>query len=181
MKHILLYGGRRSGRSAMIRALLKGSDAPIYGYETRTLCTNEHGYHEIYLFPYGAAATDPGEHCHVGDCNTKQRVIFPEVFNTAGVSRLSFDRPGILVMDEIGFMESEASIFCDRVIECLNGEEPVIAAVRTGISTPFLERVRACENAYHIDMQPQNFQMIYRELLPVVRSWEALLRKEETP
>ena len=78
-------------------------------------------------------------------------------------------------------MESEASIFCDRVIECLNGEEPVIAAVRTGISTPFLERVRACESAYHIDMQPQNFQMIYRELRPVVRSWEALLRKEETP
>lgn len=42
----------------MIRALTQDLTVPLYGYVTHTLRTNADGFHEIYLFPYGAA--DPG-------------------------------------------------------------------------------------------------------------------------
>ena len=54
MEHILLWGRRRSGRSALIRRLLREVSAPVFGYETLTLRTRPDGYHQIYLFPDGA-------------------------------------------------------------------------------------------------------------------------------
>ena len=53
MEKILLLGRRRSGRSSLIRALLRDIEAPVYGYETVTMGTRPDGYHEIYLYPYG--------------------------------------------------------------------------------------------------------------------------------
>ena len=53
MEKILLLGRRRSGRSSMIRALLRDAEVPVYGYETVTMGTRPDGYHEIYLYPYG--------------------------------------------------------------------------------------------------------------------------------
>ena len=175
MKHILLYGRRRSGRSAMIRALLELVQLPVSGYETRTLRTNGDGYHEIYLFPYGSDGLTAGPENHVGDCNKKERVLYPEVFDTLGVQDLEYRTPGVLVMDEIGFMETEAERFCQTVLERLNGNTPVLAAVRAGMETPFLREVLACENALVVEMEPGRFDSIYQELAPIVAEWN---RKE---
>ena len=175
-RHILLCGNRRSGRSSMIRRLLEDTAMPAGGFMTRTLNTRADGYHEIYMFPYGEPDPRPFEHCHIGDCNTRERVIHNEVFNGLGVQLLCADTDGILVMDEIGFMESGAEDFCAAVLECLNGDQPVLAALRTSIDTPFIRQVLACEKARIVEMHPERFEEIYRELAPVVAGWERELR-----
>ena len=171
MKHILLYGRRRSGRSAMIRALLPLVHLPVSGYETRTVRTNGDGFHEIYLFPYGDRELAADAKNHVGDCNTRERVLYPEVFDTLGVQYLETCAPGVLVMDEIGFMETEAERFCRTVLERLHGNTPVLAAVRAGMETPFLHQILACEDALLVEMEPERFESIYQRLKPLVMEW----------
>ena len=177
MEHILLCGRRRSGRSAMIRRLLEGVRVPVFGYETRTLGTRPDGYHEIYLYPYGAADTEKTEAKHVADCNTRRRQIRSEVFDTLGVACLRARERGILVMDEIGFMESGAERFCSAVLEALDGELPILAAVREGMDTDFLRRVKAHPKATVIDMRPERFDEICAQLRPVVLCWEEQIKE----
>lgn len=155
----------------MIRALTQDLTVPLYGYVTHTLRTNADGFHEIYLFPYGAADPRPEEACHVGDCDTRRRVIYDRVFDTLGVELLAERENGILVMDEIGFMESNAEAFCRTVLARLNGDGHVLAAVRTSLETPFLRQVLACEKAQVVEMVPERFEEIRRELEPQVKSW----------
>ena len=177
MEHILLCGRRRSGRSAMIRKLLENVTAPVFGYETLTLRTRSDGYHEIYLFPYGTENPQPCEARHAADCNTRQRVVHPEVFNSLGTRLLQGQKRGVLVMDEIGFLESDAAEFCSAVLRRLDGDLPVLAAVRTGMDTAFLREVCAHKKARCIQMNPVRFDEIHRELLPLVRSWNLSLRE----
>ena len=172
VKHILLCGSRRTGRSSMVRKLTEASGLPLCGFMTRTLNKREDGYHEIYMFPYGAQELRASEDCHIGDCNTRERVIHNEVFNTLGVKLLEPKPGAVLVMDEVGFMESQADAFCDAVIARLGSDTPVIAAVRTSIDTPFIQKVLASENALVVRMDPARFDDIYAELLPVVSSWK---------
>lgn len=80
-------------------------------------------------------------------------------------------------MDEIGFMESGAKAFCRAVLDCLDGPLPVLAAVRAGIKTPFLREVMSHPKASCIEMEPERFEEIFRELRPVVRSWDDRLKR----
>lgn len=180
MEKILLVGRRRSGRSSMIRRLLQDVEAPVFGYETVTMCTRADGYHEIYLYPYGLEQHEKREENHVGDCNTRERVIHEQVFDTLGTSCLTGKEGGILVMDEIGFMESEAAVFCRAVLNCLDGPLPVLAAVRTGIETPFLHQVAEHPDVHRIEMDPARFDEIYWELRPIVQSWDRRLKRSES-
>jgi nucleoside-triphosphatase len=83
-------------------------------------------------------------------------------------------------MDEIGFMESEAAVFCRSILDCLDGPTPVLAAVRTGIETPFLHQVAEHPDVRCIEMDPARFDEIYRNLRPVVQSWNSRLRRGES-
>ena len=179
MEKILLLGRRRSGRSSMIRALLRDVKVPVFGYETVTMGTRPDGYHEIYLYPYGQTQQEKREENHVGDCNTRERVIYKQVFDALGTACLTVKTNGILVMDEIGFMESDASVFCRRILDCLDGPLPVLAAVRTGIETPFLRQVMEHPKVCSIEMDPARFDEIYRELRPIVQSWDSRLKRGE--
>jgi len=180
MEKILLLGRRRSGRSSMIRALLRDVEAPVYGYETVTMGTRPDGYHEIYLYPYGQTQHEKREENHVGDCNTRERVIYNQVFDTLGTSCLTVKKDGILVMDEIGFMESEAKAFCRAVLNRLDGPLPVLAAVRTGIETPFLRAVIDHPNVRCYALSPESFDERYRELRPIVQSWDRRRKRGDT-
>ena len=179
MEKILLLGRRRSGRSSLIRALLRDIEVPVYGYETVTMGTRPDGYHEIYLYPYGQAQHEKREENHVGDCNTRERVIYRQVFDTLGTSCLTAKKGGILVMDEIGFMESDAKAFCRAVLNSLDGPMPVLAAVRTGIETPFLREVIHHPNVRCYDLSPESFDERYRELRPLVQSWDSRLKRSD--
>lgn len=170
--HIIICGDKGSGRSSMIRALLRDLNMPVYGFKTPTVNKRPDGFHEIYMFPYDEENLQPSESCHVGDCNGRERMVNNDVFNTLGVKLLNDRGDGeILVMDEIGFMESDAKVFCDAVIDRLNSGVPIIAALKTSKKTEFVDKVLACENAVFVDMNGADFDAVYKELRPIAESW----------
>lgn len=177
MKHILLCGERHSGKTYLTERLLRECRVPLYGFMTKIMVTREDGYHEIYMFPAGKTDGAMTEENHVGNCNTRQRTVNLQVFDNLGVRLLREARSdGIIVMDELGFMEAGSPAFCQAVLDRLDGEIPVLATVKAGgMDVDFLQKVRSHHKAELYMVNPENREELYKTLLPVIRNWNEVL------
>ena len=69
---------------------------------------------------------------------------YPAIFDTAGVECLSAPPIGaaLIIMDELGVMESDAMRFQQAVLSALDGHTPVLGILKPK-RTPFLDAVRS--------------------------------------
>lgn len=166
-KHLMICGEVGVGKSTLINRLLENIDKPVYGYVTKSLNRRDDGYHEIFMYAPGDA-----EHAvFLADCNTRDRHVNLEVFETLGLELLSEVRDdGIILMDEIGFMEEKAKGFTSRVLELLDGDIPVIAAVKsTHPDSEYLNAVRNHPNVKLVNITINNRDDLYYSLLEEVK------------
>lgn len=68
-------------------------------------------------------------------------------------------------MDELGFMERDALLFQKAVLDALNGDIQVIAAVKARRDVEFLNRVRNSEKADVYDITESNREALYNKLV----------------
>ena len=176
MKHILICGKRNSGKTELFERLLKACRMPVYGFQSCITATREDGFHEIHMFAIEDRERRPMEENLIGICNRRERKVNLPVFETLGVSLLEAKPDGILVMDELGFMEAEAPAFVDAVLRRLDGDNPVLATVRAGdLGSDFLDRVRMHPKAALYTVSPEKADALYEELLPVIEEWNEVL------
>ena len=146
MKHMIICGSRGVGKTTLIRKLVEGTDLPVSGFITKKSEPDEDGTCGIYIYPVSenSRLCQKSEQNLVGKCNNRRMLeVHPETFDSIGCSYLSkIDERGIIIMDELGFMESEALAFQNRVLELLDGGTLVIAAVKDK-DFPFLNRIRS--------------------------------------
>lgn len=173
-KHILLCGEVGIGKSTLIQRLLAQSTRPLYGFITKKLGPDEHGFHPIYIHPAGAGERVYEEKNLVGTCDRRIHNIRLDAFNTLGVSYLQAKPDGVILMDELGFMESKAEAFTRTVFAALDGDVPVIAAVKARYDVPFLNEVRAHPRAQLVLITKENRDELFAELLPRILEWNAL-------
>lgn len=171
--HILIGGERGAGKSTLIEKLLQSNARPVYGFITKRLEADATGFHPIYIHPAGAAERAYTQENLIAMCNSKIHDPALDVFNVLGVRYLEAKPGGIVVMDELGFLESRADAFVKKVMETLDGDIPVLAAVKTRFDVPFLNEVRAHPKAALYTVTPENRDALYEELLPVIQSWNA--------
>lgn len=174
-KHILICGPRGVGKSTLIEKLVGECTVPVYGFFTRSTPRDQDGFHSIYIHPAAAVERIRCEGNHIGDCNSRQRTVNTEVFTNIGVPLLQADRGGILFMDELGFMEIGSLPFCEAVMQCLNGDIPVVAAVKERYDIEFLNQIRSHPNAVLYNITKENRDDLCRELSAIVRDWNAEL------
>lgn len=116
-KHILICGERGVGKSTLIRRLLAESTLPVGGFVTRRLPQADgDGMFPIYLH---AAALPPEERPYdpehlVSTCDSRRSIRYPEAFDRLGPPLLTSG--GLLVMDELGFLENDAHRFQAAVL-----------------------------------------------------------------
>ncbi len=170
-KHILICGEVGVGKSTLISRLLAYNTRPVYGFLTKKLNAGENGFHPIYIHPAGAKTRLYGEANLIGTCDRKIHNVNLDAFNTLGASYLKAKPNGLIVMDELGFMEANAKAFTSAVFEALNGALPVIAAVKARFDVPFLNDVRAHKNAKLYMITKENRDELFEELLPVIEAW----------
>ena len=75
-----------------------------------------------------------------------------------------------------GFSTEQANFIVDdpgtgAVLEALEGDIPVIAAVKHRFDVPFLNAVRAMPKAKRYTVTPESWEALYEELLPLLRQW----------
>lgn len=170
-KHILICGEVNAGKSTLISNLLKATNRPLYGFITKRLEADETGFHPIYIHPAAVSERSHADRNLIGTCDTKVHNVSIETFNTLGVDYLKAEPDGLIVMDELGFMEAGAEQFVNAVFSALDGDVPVIAAVKARYDIEFLNRVRAHKNAKLFNITTENRETLYREILPIVLSW----------
>ena len=167
-KHILICGARGVGKSTLVDRLLRNCRVPVYGFRTKATERDEHGFFQFYIHPAGNQQWFYREENHIGFGNEQHREIDPYVFADFGVRCLEAESGGIIVMDELGFMESGSPEFCNRVVDCLDGDIPVLAIVKARYDVPFLDRIRNHPKAMCFEITKENRDELYLQLLPLI-------------
>lgn len=175
-KHILLRGQRGIGKSTLICRLLEAAGLQPGGFYTKMDKNSGELMHPIYIYP----AAQPigqrkrGEDNLVGRCGQQGRFkeIYPAVFDTLGAAYLQPGPCQVVIMDELGFMESEAQSFRAAVLRALDRDVPILGAVKDRMDVPFLRYVCDHPQSEVIDIDAQNRDALFDTLLPIVQSWK---------
>ena len=167
--HIFLTGEIQVGKSTLInRWLAVHPELGTGGFRTLAGPTAEDGSDSVHIVP---AADDPAftEENRVLLRNRRlaQRVRhrFPHTFNTVGVSLLTGTRDcDVILMDEIGIQEDDAEQFQQAVLDCLDGDVPVLGVVRSlpGILT---DAVRSHPKVRVVEVTPDNRSQVFDLLM----------------
>lgn len=154
-RHIIIAGKRHIGKTTLVDRLLDGFGGPVYGFRTAPGKSMRKGYKSFFIHPAGASERTESEENHIGDGNGIQPVGYPEAFDNYGVRCLEAEPGGVIVMDELGFMEKDASAFCERVLELFDGDIPVLATAKAGHDIEFLNKLLNHPNAdvYYITIE----------------------------
>lgn len=168
-RHLIIRGARGAGKSTLIHRLLElHLHEPLYGFLTQKEEPNEQGLCPVYIHPANTASRVFTDSNLIGLCSQSSARAIPESFEGYGLSLLEKIPDGaLIVMDELGFMESAAPKFCARVLELLNSRCRVIAAVKDRRS-PFLEAVGQHPQAKIVNINPENRELLYQSLASFV-------------
>lgn len=164
--NIFLTGGINVGKSTVIEHFLASHrDVKLGGF--RTVCGSEHDDSGVFIVPASSDISCPRtEQNKVGDRKKgKRKRSFPHVFNTAGLELLKdAENSDIIIMDELGTMETGAEAFTARVLEILDGTTPVLGVIKPKQS-PFLDAVRNHPNIQIAEVTPENRDEVLSKLI----------------
>jgi len=154
-RHVIIAGKRKIGKTTLTDRLLEGFSGPVYGFRTAPGKSMKKGCRSFFIHPAGASERMESEENHIGDGNGIKPVAYPEAFDGYGVKCLEAEPDGIIVMDELGFMERDAERFCSRVLELFDGDIPILATAKSGHDIEFLNKLLNHPNAdvYYITIE----------------------------
>ena len=160
--HVLITGPRGAGKSTLIRRLTEELALPIVGFETKKEETepDEQLGIPVYICLAGSA-----ERQLVGYGGNGHSHIYTEVIDRFA-AQLPTSAPSghLVVMDEIGTMESNSQAFCRAIMTLLDGDTPVLAAVKEKDAT-FLNAVKNHPNCKLFRITEENRNSLYGEVL----------------
>lgn len=163
-KHLIIAGKRHTGKSTLVNRLLENCDCPVYGFRTAAGKSMKKGYRSFFIHPASAAERFETEENHIGDGNGIGPVGYPEAFNNFGMKCLEAEPGGIILMDELGFMEKDAEQFCAKVLELFDGDIPVIATAKSGHDIPLLNAILEHPKADVFYITTENRDELYEKL-----------------
>ena len=171
MDKILICGPRGVGKSTLIRRLTALYPGPVSGFVTkRETVADGEGLFPIYIHPAACpeARRQYGPENLIGRCDSRRSVRYPEAFDRLGPPLLTSG--GLLVMDELGFLENDAHRFQAAVLAALDGSTPVLAAVKPK-DTDFLRRVRQHPHGEVFNITPESREALYQHLRSRILQW----------
>ena len=145
--HTLIVGSSDTNRAAFIDRLLAALEPrpKLYGYRSVKEAPGADGRCPIYIYPVDGPRLRHADNL-LGWCKDRQAQAYPEAFDRYAVLIEAAKPDGLLVMDEIGPMESRSTFFRSAVLSALDGDVPILATVRDN-NTAFLNEVRSVDKA----------------------------------
>ena len=160
---ILLCGDINSGKTTLIQRLLEDIGTPPKGYITVRM-PEANGVSNVYLYDISnppERVEDAAVIMAISDTGTEKH---PELLDTLGVRYLSGIPAGsVVVLDEIGSLETASPEFQRAVMRILSGDYTVLASVKAA-NTDFLRNVRKHPDCDLYIITPDNRNALYEQL-----------------
>jgi nucleoside-triphosphatase len=166
LRHILIVGQNGVGKSTLIRALLDAIPLPVYGVITKKEPPQRDGFCPVYIHLYGEERRYATGNC-IGRCREGGSIAYPQAFDCF-TERMQFPSDGVIVFDELGFLESDARRFTGSVLHTLDTAPFCICAVRDK-QTAFLDAVRSHPRADAFSITAENRDALRSMLLSTLR------------
>lgn len=161
---ILLCGDVNSGKSTMIEKLVADMGEAPRGYITVRRPAGADGKSYVYLYDVASPPeniADAQVIMSISDAGTERH---PEYMDSLAVSYLrDIPEGSLVVMDEIGTLESAAPAFQCEVMRILSGNYSVFAAVKAQ-NTEFLRAVRRHPDCELYIITPENRDDLYAQI-----------------
>lgn len=170
---LFLYGKQNTGKSTIIRKVLKECQINPKGFLTVADKADYIGKWNLYIQPADwDYRTFPIENKIAVCCGNGDWKSYPEVFETVGVMLLTFKRkPEIVIMDEIGFMESKSLNFQRRILEILDEPFPVLGVIKPR-PNDFMQRIYDHKNVAAIEITEKNRDDAAAKLINMFKVFE---------
>lgn len=164
-RHLFLTGDKQVGKSTLLRRLIDAKNLDCAGFETRMLCVD--GRKLSYIL-HARVDMPPYENDCLCCVRTGEKTIVPvlPVFEENGVSILqrSLSSPApIILMDELGRLERDASGFLSQVFACLDSGKRCIGVLQR-CSAPHIDQIAAREDVQVVTVTTENRDALFEEL-----------------
>ena len=168
--HIFLTGPVQVGKSTILRKTLEALQVTPGGFRSVSVADLPDGAMSVYLIPAGEKAPSMTDWNRVGIRKLPRGIVkFPERFERAGIAALEgAESSRLILMDEVGRMESGAAQFSARILELLEGETPIFGVVQKMADTPLTNAIRNHPNVRVIEISAENREEKAREVLALV-------------
>ncbi|WP_461614061.1 nucleoside-triphosphatase [Clostridium sp. Marseille-QA1073] len=178
MKNLFLTGEIGVGKSTLLKKLIEKINTSIGGYVTeRVIDNNILKYNLISLY-------DGIEEYSISQMPLNRHSNNPEVFlssfNEGAFSILekSFYERNVVIMDELGFMESKAYRFQNIVLRLLDSSKTVIGVLKKR-DCEFLNNIRNRKDVIIIEVTEENRNILLEKLITILVSFEVPLKKKD--
>lgn len=165
MTKFVIMAQRHIGKTTLAERIIRDTDRKVYGFFTRKFPDRKKGGRcPLYIFPAGSDPIFDDEHL-AGFSDEESYSVNLSVFDTVGVKLLTVDDPnGLIIMDEVGFMESKAEKFREKVFECLSGDIPVVLMMKFKLDEEFMQQIAAFPDAEFVVMNEENRDGVYARI-----------------
>ena len=151
--HFFLTGARQAGKSTAIAKALAGTGIVPGGFVT--VFARDAEPRTLLLLPPDAPRTFDACRVVARFADGRMRAD-ADRFDSLGTECLrNAERAPLILMDECGFLESDALRFRRAVLSALDGEVPVLGVVREGAGG-WTERIRAHPKVMLRTLTPEN-------------------------
>jgi len=166
MRHVILTGEVGAGKSTALEKALRLLDAQTEGIWTGTYESREERQKTLYMRAYGDAAkgcpfarmpgTDKG---HAARC-----------FDVIGVHLLRRARQcgELIVIDEMGWLERDASIYQQELRDTFDGSVPVLAVLRKN-KAEWADWIRSRADVELITVDSKSWDCLHERIAEILR------------
>ena len=164
MNNIFLTGEVGVGKSTLLRKVLKLLAPTVCGgfYTVSIKSANQGDMIDVYIKK--AWENTPKDEAHlIGTrTGTGRFASYPQAFDNAGFEILltTPEDAELIIMDELGTMESDAETFKNAVLNMLDGSLPVLGVIKNKQSE-FLDKIRSHPSSIIVEVTAEN-----RDALP---------------
>lgn len=171
--HIIITGERNVGKTTVVDKILSKFEVRPTGFRTSPYFDKKNRLVGFVMMDPSIFNIESVKHEHIiGYSDGVNWEACPETFENYGVSLLEDaiqQKNTIILMDELGFFESEAKTFQQKVIACLDQTDIQVIAVVKKVQTDFLNTVRSHPNTELFQVDYDNRNLLPEILLAKIR------------
>jgi nucleoside-triphosphatase len=168
--HIFLTGAIQVGKSTVVRKTLSLLNLTYQGFRTGFSSDRSSRDRQLYMWEASGQPVFEDAHCVAQFSGGAPPRIFCERFNSLGVQFLTQaqQQAQLIVMDECGGLEQEATEFQQKILEILDGGIPVLGVVKLS-SKGWVDKIRNHQNVRLVTVDTSNRSALPQVLFQMFR------------